>query len=196
MRHEINRLAELSDKKRERAFSENETRQELQTSRNIIIIFSIINLLFVIWDYLYLKYSSIAIIIYHSLIPRILILIMAIIVSTLLKKLENKIMAMNSVIIFAILMYLLHEYIALHFAPVDPIFEVLDLVFITFGVFIIPNRWITNVCTSAFLIAIFVVLTPFTIPTLEGWTKALIAFYLFSQLLIVALPLIVVSLKL
>jgi hypothetical protein len=83
-------------------------------------------------------------------------------------------------------MYLLHEHIAAHFAPVDLIFEALDLVIMTFCLFVIPNRWITNVCTATFLIIIFVVLTPFTIPMMTNGTKILIAIYLFSHLLVVS----------
>jgi len=84
-------------------------------------------------------------------------------------------------------MYLLHEYIAVHFAPVDLIFEVLDLVIMTFCLFIIPNRWITNICTAASFIIIFVVFTPYTIPALREGTKILIALYLFSHVLVVSM---------
>ncbi|HWQ79434.1 MAG TPA: GGDEF domain-containing protein, partial [Anaerovoracaceae bacterium] len=103
----------------------------------------------------------------------------------LLEKAEDKKTAIKSVIVYVVLMYLLHEYIAIHFAPVDLIFEALDLVYITFGLFIIPNRWIANVCTSAFLIVVFFVLTTFTIPTMNEGIKVLITLYLFSHVLIV-----------
>ena len=187
MQHEINRLAEFIDRDREKEFHNNEVVRGLKTSRNIVLIFSIVNLQFVISDYLYLEYSDISAIIYHSLIPRIIALILAIIVYFLLTKAENKIMAIKSVIIFAILVYLLHEYTAIHFAPVDLIFEALDLVFLIFCLFIIPNRWITTVCTSVVLIAIFVVLTPFTIPTMKEGVKVVLTIYLFSQVLVVGL---------
>lgn len=182
----INRLAEFNDKKLEKEFHEIEVKNGLQTSGNIVLIFSIVNLTFSFLDYLYLEYEDISIILYHSLIPRIFVLVMGIIVYILLKKVENKTTVIKSVIIYAILIYLLHEYTAMHFAPVDLIFEALDLVIMTFGLFIIPNRWITNICTSAFLVAVFIVLTPLTIPTMEEGTKVLIAIYLFSQVLIVS----------
>ncbi|MDX9872114.1 MAG: GGDEF domain-containing protein [Clostridia bacterium] len=188
MEHAINRLAELKDKNIEKEFYNNEVKKGLRASRYIVLIFSIINLTFAFWDYLYLEYADISIIIYHSLIPRIVILGMGIIVFILLKKAEtkNEITAIKSVIVYAILMYLLHEYTATHFAPVDLIFEALDLVIMTFGLFIVPNRWIINVCTAVFLIIVFVVLTPFTIPTMAEGTKVLITLYLFSQALIVS----------
>jgi len=183
---EINCLAEFKDENMENDFHESEVKKGLQTSRNMILIFSIINLLFVVFDYLYLKYADVSVVIYHSLIPRIVILVLGIIVFILLNKAPNKITAIKSVIVYAILMYLLHEYIAVHFAPVDLIFEALDLVIMTFCLYIIPNRWITNICTAAFFIGIFVVLTPFTIPTLTEGTKILITLYLISHVLVVS----------
>ena len=184
MQHEINRLGEFADKKREEQFHDNEIRKALRTSKNTILIFSIINLTFAIWDYLYL-YTDISIVLYHSLIPRLINVMAAVIVSLLLRRIENKSAAIKSVIVFAILTYLLHEYTAIHFAPVELIFEVLDLVLITFGLFIIPNRWITNICTSVFLIAVFIVLTPFTMPAMKEGTKVLITLYLLSHVLMV-----------
>ena len=186
MEHEINCLAEFKDNNIEKEFHDIEVKKGLRASRNIVLIFSIINLTFTFWDYLYLEYADISIILYHSLIPRIVILVMGIIVFILLKKAENKITAIKSVILYTILMYLLHEYTAMHFAPVDLIFEALDLVIMTFGLFIVPNRWITNICTAAFLTIVFVALTPLTIPTMTEGTKVLITFYLFSQALIVS----------
>jgi len=183
---EISCLAEFKDKNIENEFHESEVKKGLRTSRNMVLIFSIINLILVIWDYLYLKYADISVVVYHSLIPRIAILVLGIIVYILLNKAPNKITAIKSVIVYAILMYLLHEYIAVHFAPVDLIFEALDLVIMTFCLFIIPNRWITNICAAAFFIGIFVVLTPYTIPTLTEGTKILIALYLFSHVLVVS----------
>jgi len=183
---EISCLAEFKDKNIENEFHESEVKKGLRTSRNMVLIFSIINLILVIWDYLYLKYADISVVVYHSLIPRIAILVLGIIVYILLNKAPNKIAAIKSVIVYAILMYLLHEYIAIHFAPMDLIFEALDLVIMTFCLFIIPNRWITNICAAAFFIGIFVVLTPFTIPTLTEGTKILIALYLISHVLVVS----------
>ena len=186
MEPEISCLAEFKDKNIENEFHESEVKKGLRTSRNMVLIFSIINLILVIWDYLYLKYADISVVVYHSLIPRIAILVLGIIVYILLNKAPNKIAAIKSVIVYAILMYLLHEYIAIHFAPMDLIFEALDLVIMTFCLFIIPNRWITNICAAAFFIGIFVVLTPFTIPTLTEGTKILIALYLISHVLVVS----------
>lgn len=184
MQQEINGLAEFRDKNTEKEFYRNEVIRGLRISRNTILIFSIINLLFVVTDYLYLT-ADIKIITYYSLIPRIIILAMAIIVFILLKNARNKTAAIKSAIVFAVLMYLIHVYMAIHFSPVDLIFEVLDLVYITFGLFIIPNRWITNICTSAFLTAVFIVFTPLTIPTLESGTKIILTIYLLSQTLII-----------
>lgn len=185
MKQEINRLAEFRDKSIEKEFYNNEVKKGLRVSGNIVLIFSIINLLFVISDYLYLEYANITAIIYYSLIPRIIILAMAIVIFVLLKKAKDKTTVIKSIIIFTVLMYLLHEYIAMHFAPVDLIFEVLDLIYITFGLFIIPNRWITNIGTSAFLAAVFILFTPLTIPTMRTGTKIIMAIYLLSQTLIV-----------
>lgn len=187
MEPEINCLAEFKDETMEYDFHESEVKKGLQTSRNMVLIFSIINLLFVVLDSLYLNYADISVVIYHSLIPRIVILVLGIIVFIFLNKAPNKTTAIKSVIVYAILMYLLHEYIAVHFAPVDLIFEALDLVIMTFGLFIIPNRWITNLCTAALFIMIFEVLTPYTISTLTVGTKILIAIYLFLNVLVVSL---------
>lgn len=184
MKQEINRLAEFKDRDLEKEFYRHEVKSGLRISRNTILIFSIINLLFVIPDYLYLA-SDIKFIVYYSLIPRIVIVAMAIAVFILLKKARNHIAAIKSAIVFAVLMYLIHEYMAIHFAPVDLIFEVLDLIYITFGLFIIPNRWITNVLTSAFLTVILIIFTPLTIPTMEEGTKVTITIYLLSQTLII-----------
>ena len=186
MVHEINRLAEIKDKNREKEFHDNEVRKGLRISRNLILIFGVVNLLYVLGDYFFLEYDDTAIVIYFSLIPRIVALIMAIGEFTLLKKAENKTAAIKSVIIFVILIYLLHEYTAMHFAPVALIFEILDLVLATFCLFIIPNRWITNVYTSVFLIVIFIVLTPLTIPGMTEGIKILITLYLLTQVLIVS----------
>ncbi len=186
MKHEINGLAEYKDKSLEKEFHDNEVRKGLQVSRYIVLIFSIINLLLVITDYLYLDYASVSVVIYHSLIPRLIVFVMGVIVFIGLQRAENKIAAIKSVIAYVILGYLLHEYTASHFAPVDLIFEALDLVIMTFCLLIIPNRWITSVCTSVFLIVVFLVLTPVTIPTLNTGTKILIALYLFSQVLVVS----------
>ena len=184
-KHEINCLAEFKDKDREKEFYDIEVGKGLRVSRNIILIFSMINVTLVFLEYLYLEYEDMSIILYHSLIPRLIVLILAIIVAILLKKIENKKTAIKSTIVFVILMYLLHEYSAIQFAPVDLIFEILDLVYISFCMFIIPNRWITNICTSIFLIAVFVILTPFTIPTMRESIKVIITLYLFSHVLIV-----------
>ena len=81
----------------------------------------------------------------------------------------------------------MHEYTAMHFAPVDTTFEVLDIVILTYGLFIIPNRWIINVCTSTLLSVLFFFLTPFTIPTMKTGTKIILIIYLFSQVLMLAL---------
>lgn len=186
MAHDINYLAEFNDKNHENEFQRLEVKKGLRISRNIVLIFSITNLLFVILDYLYLKYADISVILYYSLIPRIIILVLAIIVFILLKKSKNEIAAIKSVVIYAILMYLLHEYSAVHFAPVELMYEALDIVMMTFGLFVIPNRWITNVCTAAVLIAIFLVLAPFTIPTMTEGTKVITTVYLISQVLIVS----------
>jgi len=184
MKQEINRLAEFRDKNTEKQFYDSEVKRGLRVSRYTILIFSIINLLFVVTDYLYLSADT-EFIIFYSLIPRVFILAMAIFEFFLLKMARNKTAAIKSAIVFAVLMYLIHEYMAMHFAPVDLIFEVLDLVYITFGLFIIPNRWITNICTSAFLTLVFIGFTPWTIPTLASGTKIILTIYLLSQTLII-----------
>lgn len=183
--HAINRLAEFKDKNMEREFHNNEVIKGLRATRYLILIFSVINFLFVILDYLYLEYNGISIILYYSLIPRIIVLAAGTAFFLLVKNARNQSAAIHCVIAYTVLMYLLHEYMAMHFAPVDLIFEALDLVFISFCLFIIPNRWIVNTVTAALLVVIFMALTPLTIPTMEKGTKVILTVYLFSQVLIV-----------
>lgn len=187
MQCEINRFAEFKDEKIEKQFHDDEVQKGLRLSRNMIIIFAVVNFLFVFLDYYFLQYSDVTVVIYYSLIPRAIMLACAVFVFFLLKRAKNKSAAISSVIAFVILQYLLHEYTAMHFAPVDLVFEVLDLVLITYGLFLIPNRWITNVCTSALLSVIFLVLTPFTIPTMTIGTKVPLILYLVAQVFLLAL---------
>ncbi len=186
MRQEINYLAEFKEEMKETEFHDRKVHKGLRLSGNLVVIFAVVNFLFVFLDYGYLQYDDISVILYHSLIPRAIILVCAVFVFILLKRAENKRAAINSVMVFVILAYLLHEYTAMHFAPVDLVFEVLDLVILTYGLFLIPNRWITNLCVSIFLSIVFFVLTPFTIPTLNIGTKAILIIYLFFQVLIVS----------
>ena len=183
----INHLAELKDAAEEKKFHDDEVRTGLQLSRNIVLVFAFVNFLFVFMDYEYLNYSNKSAIFYNSLIPRAVTLVTAILVCILLQKSKNKSMAMNSIAAFAILAYLLHEYTAMHFAPVDSTFEVFDLVISTYGLFTIPNRWVTSVLSSLSLSIAFFVLTPFTIPNMRFGTKIILAVYLLFQLLMLAL---------
>lgn len=178
MQHEINRLAEFKDKEVEKKFHENEIRKGLRTSKYTILIFSVVHLAFVLVDYFYLSYEDVSVVLYHSLLPRILIFFMAVAVFILLERDKDKQRAIKSVLVFLILTYLLHEHTAAHFAPVDLMFEVLDLVLLTFGIFIVPNRWIENLSTSFFLVAVFLFLTPVTIPAMEAGDKVVTGLYL------------------
>lgn len=186
MQQEINCFAELKDKNREKEFHDNEVRKGLRLSRRVILVFGICNFLFVFIDYFYLQYADVSVVIYHSLIPRAIVLASAVFVFNLLARAKNKSAAIKSVVIFAIFTYLLHEYTVVHFVSIDLVFEVLDLVLFTYALFVIPNRWITNVCTSAIIFILFFVLTPFTIPIMNIGTKGILIIYLFSQMLIVS----------
>ena len=95
MKQEINRLAEFRDKNTEKQFYDSEVKRGLRVSRYTILIFSIINLLFVLMDYLYLN-DDYKFIIFYSLIPRIIIVAMAIFVFFLLKNARNKPAAIKS----------------------------------------------------------------------------------------------------
>ena len=184
---EINRLAEFKDEKREKEFHDNEVRMRLHLSEKIVLVFAVVDLLFVFSDYTYLQYADVSVILYYSFIPRAFVLAVAVFVFILLEKIKDKSAGINSVVAFAIIAYLTHEYIAVHFAPVDPTFEVLDLVIMTYGLFIIPNRWITNVWASALLSVTFFLLTPLTIPTMKASTKIILFIYLLAQVLMLAL---------
>lgn len=181
MQSEINDLAEFRDMNKEKAFHDNEVKMRLRLSGKIVLIFAAVNFLFVCLDYKYLQYKDISIIIHYSLIPRAITLLVAVFVFTLLKKVEDKSTAIKSIVFFAVFAYLVHEYIAVHFAPVNVTFEILDLVIITYGLYIIPNRWITNTCASTLLIVLFLLLTPFTIPTMEIGTKTILIIYFVWQ---------------
>ncbi|UWG95836.1 GGDEF domain-containing protein [Dehalobacter sp. DCM] len=187
MENSINRMAEFRDKRVEKEFHLDEVNKGLRFSRNTVLVFSITNFLFVILDYLYLAYSDLSIVINNSLVPRLVVVLLAIGVYVMLKKPKDPAFAIRSVLVYAMSMYLIHEYIAVHFAPVDLIFEVFDIVLITFGLFVIPNRWVENVCTSVILTIILVVLSPFTMPGMAEGTKVMITIYLFSQILVVSI---------
>ena len=187
MQSEINLLAEFKEIDKEKKFHDNEVKVRLRLSRNIVIIFAIVNFLFVYADYSFLQYKAISSILCYSLIPRTITLTVAVLIFFILKKAKDKSSAIKSVIIFAVFAYLTHEFIATHFAPVNLTYEILDLIIITYGLYIIPNRWIVNTCTSTFLIVLFLLLTPLTIPTMEIGTKIILTVYFIFQELMQAL---------
>lgn len=184
MRYEINYLAEFKDKGREEEFHDNEVRKGLRTSRNTVLIFSLVNLLFFIGDVIWLADAGMSALIFHSLIPRIITLILTIITCVLLNIIDNKKTAINAVIALAIVAYLLHEYIANYFYT-ELIFELFDLVILTFALFTIPSRWITSVLASVLLLIIFIVFSPVIMPTVDYMIKGISIVYLFSHVLVV-----------
>lgn len=187
MQSEINNLAEFKDIETEKKFHYNEVKMRLRLSRNIVIIFAVVNFLFVYTDYTYIQNTTVSEITYYSLMPRTITLLAAVFVFAFLKKAKDKSTAIKSVIVFAVFAYLVHEYIAIHFAPVDITFEILDLVIITYGLYIIPNRWIINTCATTLLIGLFLLFTPLTIPNMETGTKTILIIYFISQEFMLAL---------
>lgn len=187
MQSEINHLAEFRDIDKEKRFHDNEVSSRLRLSRNTVIIFAVVDFLFVCTDFMFLQNTTTSAVIYYSLVPRAITLMAAFLVFVLLKKAVDKSAAIKSIIVFAVFAYLLHEYTAIYFAPVDLTFEILDLIIITYGLYIIPNRWITNTCASTLLIVLFLLLTPFTIPKMETGTKIILTIYFVFQELMQAL---------
>lgn len=187
MQSEINHLAEFRETDKEKKFHDNEVHARLRLSRNTVIIFAVVDFLFVSTDYLFLQHTTASAVTDYSLIPRAITLLAAVVVFLFLKKATDKSAALKSVVVFAVFAYLMHEYIAIKFAPVDLTFEILDLIIITYGLYIIPNRWITSTCTSSLLIVLFLLLTPFTIPAMEIKTKIVLTIYFVFQQLMLAL---------
>ncbi len=187
MQSVINQLGEFKEEKMEKEFRADEIQKGLTVSRNIIIVFGVVNLLFVILDYSYLDYAGISVVLYYSLIPRIIILAIAVFVFFLLKRAKNKVRAINFTVAFIIIAYLMHEFTAIHFAPVNLVFEVLDVILLCYGLFLMPNRWIVNVCTASLMTLVFFILAPFTIQTLRAGIKVTLIIYLFSQIVIMGL---------
>ena len=183
----INRFGEFKEKELEKEFHTNEIQKGLRLSRNIILIFAITNLLFVFLDYYYLDYVDITIVLYYSFIPRIIILLAAVFVFFLIKNATNKGRAMNATVAFGIVAYFMHEFTAIYFAPVDALFEALDLIFLCYGMFLMPNRWIVNICTISLMTVVFFVLAPITIPTMGAGTKITLIIYLVSQITMMGL---------
>lgn len=181
----INCLGEFTDRNLEEKFHDSDVKKGLRLSSNIVLIFSIIHFMYFFLDYLYIKRVDTSVIINYSLFPRILILVLGIIVFVLLKMVKNKTI-IKSAIVFAVLAYLVHIWMAIHFAPVNEMFEVLNLVIVTLCLFLIPNRWIANVCTSGLLLVVFIVMIPFTIPTLDIGTEVIVTTYLLIQLIVVS----------
>ena len=99
MQSEINNLAEFKDIETEKKFHDNEVKMRLNLSRNIVIIFAVVNFLFVYTDYTYIKNTTVSDIIYYSLIPRTITLVAAAFVFVYLKKSKNKSSAIKSVIV-------------------------------------------------------------------------------------------------
>lgn len=187
MQDVINQFGEFKDEKDEKEFRADEIQKGLVLSRNIIIVFGFINLLFVVLDYFYLDYDNISVVLYYSLIPRIIILVFAIIVFFLLKRARNKVQAMHFTVAFVIIAYLMHEFTAMHFAPVNLVFEVLDIILLCYGLFLMPNRWVVNVCTTSLMTLVFFILVPFTVQKLYPGTKVTLIIYLLSQIAIMGL---------
>lgn len=185
MRNEINYLAEFSDPTIEREFQAIEIEKGIQASRYTFLTFGIVNLAFVAADYLYLAYEDISFVLYHSFIPRLVVFVMALASSVALKRASNKKAVIRAMLAAAMLAYLLHEYTAIRFAPVQLIFEILDIVIISFGLFMVPNRWIANMCACVAMIVIFFALSPLTIPSMDVGMKLLITLYLLLHVLMV-----------
>jgi diguanylate cyclase (GGDEF)-like protein len=187
MDNKLNKLGEFHNKDIEQDYIITDIRKGLRVSRYITVIFSFTNLLYVILDYLFLEYSSLSVIIYYSLLPRIVILLAAVAVFLLAGKLKNVKYSVSIIVSFAVFMYIVHIFMAIHFAPVNMLYEVFDVVLMTTCLFILPNRWIVNLCVSFVLVVLFFMTVPLTIPTIDIGSRIMTTVYLFWHSVVISI---------
>ncbi|UWG96666.1 GGDEF domain-containing protein [Dehalobacter sp. DCM] len=186
MEKSINRLGEFKDKKLEKEYHDDQVFKGIRVSRNIILIFCILHLLFFISDYFFILDIDTAVIIKYSLVHRIIVLVLGIIVYVLLTNPKDKTKTVPLILVFTLVVYLLHEYVAVKLAPVSIMSEAFNLLIVTLCLFMIPNRWIFNVITACLLFIIFIALIPWTIPNVIIGSAVNLIIYLVIHIVVIS----------
>ncbi len=186
MEYTINILAEFKDQKIEDKFREGEIREGLKIIRYVTLFSTIINLLFGIPDYLFRK-DVITEVLVLSGITRIGIFILGIVLFIALKKVKDVKVISRLIFAFAFVIYAVHIYVAFYFAPLPIMFETFNLVILSTCIFVMPNRWILNLCFSLACFAVYLIVTPQLCATASLSERIITIVYIFWNTAIVSI---------
>lgn len=183
-------LAEFRDKNLERAFFDDNAKKSLKYVRYITLISGVIYLLFFISDYLFLKDYLMIDIVVFSLIPRFVVLSLAVILFVASKRIKNYNIIFNAYSVFVLLIYVQHLITVAHFSQIVLVFEVLDVVLVISGLYFIPNRWVINLFYSIMTYVLFLFVTPLNISDFTTGIGIILTIYFFWFILIVSVLLL------
>ena len=193
MNLKITRFAEFQDKEIEANFFNNDVKKASNFISYTTIIFSIINFLFVIYDYLFLQDGSMDRIINYSLIPTFIILVFASMLFIIIKKTNCYKLTMTLTSLFIIMVYAAHLYSVVHFTIINLTFEVLDVILVILCVYLIPNRWIINFVLSILTCLLFLIISPMVIPGITAVIEIELIPYLFWLTAIISMLIFIIN---
>ena len=158
MEYKLNILGEFKDKDVENVFMEREVKKGLTLIRYVVLLSAVVNLLFGITDYLFLK--SIMGVLCLDYAVRIAILALAIIMFIFMNRVKN-IKAIGVLTCsLALFMYGSHLFVATYFTPVNIMYETFNLVILSTCLFLIPNRWVINLASMLVFLILYIIMVP------------------------------------
>ncbi len=177
MSKKINMFSEFCDKRLEALFLEEAAGNSLKYIRPVLLLSSAIYLILFVFDFLLLDAGGTENMIKYSLFPRLFIFVLCLFVFLFSKTSKHYGLVLKVVSALAILMYVLHIYMALHFMALDLTCEALNIFMLVLALFFLPSRWIVNFIISVAVCVLFLLFSPLLLKGISPGTTAVLSVY-------------------
>jgi diguanylate cyclase (GGDEF)-like protein len=178
-------LGEFRDKDIENVFLVSEIGRGLTLARLLILFSSLAFVLIGIADLLLRKDVNPALL-KESFLARIVIFLLGFCLFFAIRRFKSYSAVRVSVYIFASLVYLVYFYLAFKFAPLDIISPTFAVILLSTCLFLMPTRWITNLCFTLLYSAFFIAVIPVLCAATAHGLRVIAVSYLVWNLIIVS----------